>query len=194
MKLCFATNNKHKIDEVAKVIEGQFEIVSLNDLSVAGDLPETQETLEGNALQKATFVFEKTGVLCFADDSGLEVDALGGKPGVRSARYAGEQRSDGDNITLLLKNLENANSRKAQFRTVIALVGTGHHELFEGVVRGEITISGRGSGGFGYDPVFVPDGHSKTFAEMSLEEKNSLSHRSIAVRKLASYLNKNRIG
>jgi XTP/dITP diphosphohydrolase len=188
MKLCFATNNKHKLEEVAKAFGDDLTIISLNELSVADDLPETQNTFYGNALQKAQFILDKFNIACFADDSGLQVDALNGDPGVYSARYAGPQRDSDDNIDLLLKNLKNTSQRQARFRTVIALVGLGTQQVFEGVIEGEITQSRIGKEGFGYDPVFRPTGSLKTFAEMTMEEKNSMSHRAIAVRKLIAYL------
>jgi XTP/dITP diphosphohydrolase len=194
MKLCFATNNIHKVKEVADAVNGQLHILTLNELSVFDELPETKQTLEGNSLQKAQFVFNKIHIPCFADDSGLEVEALGGAPGVRSARYAGDQRDDNANIDLLLKNLDGASNRRARFRTVIALVGFKDLKFFEGTVNGQIITSKKGSGGFGYDPVFLPDGQSKTFAEMSLLEKNRLSHRAIAIQKLVRYLNENANG
>jgi len=193
MKLCFATNNQHKISEVSKAIEGHLKILSLKDLHIFEELPETRDTLEGNSLQKADFVFRKANIVSFADDSGLEVDALLGAPGVHSAHYAGS-RDDDKNIDLLLQNLKNVHNRNAQFRTVIALVGFEKPQFFEGIVRGQILTTKKGKQGFGYDPVFLPDGHNKTFAEMSVEEKNQISHRSIAVGKLVAYLNKNAIG
>ncbi len=188
MKLCFATNNKHKLDEVAKAVGRSFQIVSLEELSVTEELPETQDTFEGNALQKALYVYEKTRMPCFADDSGLEVDALDGAPGVYSARYAGPQRNSDDNIDKLLAALTNTHDRTARFRTVIALVGLGDHKLFDGRVDGEITRERTGDQGFGYDPVFKPRGSAVTFAQMSLDDKNKLSHRGQAVAKLVRYL------
>lgn len=188
MKICFATNNKHKLEEVSKAVKGKVTIISLAELSVNEDLPETQNTFQGNALQKAQFVFHRYQIPCFADDSGLVVDVLNGDPGVYSARYAGQQRSDEDNIDLLLRNLKNQTNRKAQFVTVIALVGFGQSHLFEGKVNGMITGQRRGGNGFGYDPVFIPEGSTRTFAEMTLDEKNKLSHRAIAVSKLVKFL------
>jgi XTP/dITP diphosphohydrolase len=188
MKLCFATNNRHKLEEVAKAVGDQFTIVSLNELSVNEELPETQLTLEGNSLQKAQFVYDQLGIPCFADDSGLEINALNGEPGVYSAMYAGPQRNSDDNINLVLKKLARKTNRASRFRTIIALIGMGEPKLFEGSVEGTITSEKRGSGGFGYDPVFIPQGHQKTFAEMTLDEKNKLSHRAIAVAKLVNYL------
>jgi XTP/dITP diphosphohydrolase len=188
IRLCFATNNQHKLSEVKAAAQGTFEIISLEELSVLEELPETQDTLEGNALQKALFVFNKTSVPCFADDSGLEVNALHGAPGVFSARYAGPQRNSSDNIKKLLTALAPDSDRRAQFRTVIALVGFGEPQLFEGIVEGSITKAPRGAAGFGYDPIFQPSGYSTTFAEMTLDEKNKLSHRARAVSKLVGYL------
>jgi XTP/dITP diphosphohydrolase len=188
MELCFATNNRHKLEEVTKAFNDNIRILSLKELSVFDELPETQNTLEGNALQKAQFVFDKLKIPCFADDSGLEVEALNGDPGVYSAHYAGPQRDSDNNIDLLLKNLNNIQNRKAKFRTVIALIGLGETTLFEGSVNGNISHDRKGNGGFGYDPVFIPDGFSKSFAEMSLDEKNTLSHRAIAVRKLVQHI------
>lgn len=188
IKLCFATNNSHKLEEVKQAIKN-FQIVSLNDINCFEELPETRDTLEGNSLQKAEFVFEKYKVPCFADDTGLEVEALDNAPGVYSAHYAGPQRSAEDNITLLLKSLHGKANRRARFRTVISLVGLQPEPLlFEGVIIGEITKDRKGSSGFGYDPVFRPEGLTKTFAEMTLAEKNQLSHRALAVRKLEAYL------
>jgi XTP/dITP diphosphohydrolase len=189
IKICFATNNKNKLFEVKRAVPENFEIVSLEEIGCFEELPETTDTLEGNSLQKAQFVLEHYYVPCFADDTGLEVEALGGAPGVYSARYAGLQRDNNDNIELLLKNLSGINNRRAQFRTVITLTGLDDRPIaFEGIVGGEITLEKSGTQGFGYDPVFRPEGFSKTFADMTIEEKNQLSHRAIAVRKLTSYL------
>lgn len=189
MRLCFASNNKHKLEEIKNVVGRKFEILSLADIKCNEELPETRNTLEGNSLQKAEYVLQHYNTPCFADDTGLEVEALNGAPGVYSARYAGNHRSNDDNIALLLQNLKNDTNRKAQFRTVITLIGIEAQPVFfEGVIRGEIITEKRGLSGFGYDPVFVPEGHSRTFAEMTLEEKNQLSHRAIAVKKLAEYL------
>jgi XTP/dITP diphosphohydrolase len=194
MTICFATNNLHKLEEVRhKVAPLSINISSLTDIGCAEELPETQDTIPGNSLQKAMYVFEHYGMPCFADDTGLEVDALNGAPGVYSARYAGPQRNSDDNIKQLLTNLESQPNRSAQFRTVITLVGLTSEPLtFEGIVRGQIGTQLRGTSGFGYDPVFIPDGHSRTFAEMSMDEKNQLSHRAIAVAKLISFLQKYR--
>lgn len=191
MRICFATNNEHKLKEVKQALQfATLEIMSLQDVHCSEELPETQNTLEGNSLQKAQFVFEKYNIPCFADDSGLEVVALQGAPGVYSARYAGSQKNSDDNIDLLLKNMDKEVNRKARFRTVIALIGINDAPIFfEGTISGRILGERRGSSGFGYDPVFVPDGYTKTFAEMTLDEKNKVSHRAIAVSKLDGYLN-----
>jgi XTP/dITP diphosphohydrolase len=189
IRLCFASNNKHKLEEISQVVGGYVDLLSLNDIKCFEELPETRDTMEGNSLQKAAYVFDHYHVPCFADDSGLEVEALKGAPGVYSARYAGDHRSNEDNIDLLLKNLYSDTNRRARFRSVITLVGLDEKPVyFEGIIPGTIIAGRRGTGGFGYDPVFVPEGHSRTFAEMSLEEKNAMSHRAIAVRKLADYL------
>jgi XTP/dITP diphosphohydrolase len=189
MRICFATNNKHKIEEVWQVLPPDFSLLSLADIGCNEELEETQPTLEGNSHQKANYVFENYGVPCFADDSGLEVDALGGAPGVYSARYAGPQRNDNDNINLLLNSLAGNLNRRARFRTVVTLVGFSHRPMFfEGVVNGTITESKVGTGGFGYDPVFIPMGSKKTFAEMELAEKNTISHRALAIEKLVHFL------
>lgn len=189
IKLCFASNNQHKLDEISQVVGGYVDLLSLNDIKCFEELPETRDTMEGNSLQKAAYVLEHYHVPCFADDSGLEVEALKGAPGVYSARYAGDHRSNDDNINLLLKNLYGDTNRRARFRSIMTLVGLDEKPVyFEGIIPGTIITGRRGTGGFGYDPIFVPDGHNRTFAEMSLEEKNAMSHRAIAVRKLADYL------
>ena len=188
MKLNFATNNKHKLQEVREVLGDSFLVESLQSLGINEDIPEDQLTLEGNALQKARFLYDRTGEDCFADDTGLEVEALNGAPGVYSARYAGESKNSLDNMALLLKNMEGVKNRKARFRTVIALILNGEEYLFEGVVNGVITEQPRGTAGFGYDPLFVPDGYTTTFAEMDSEAKNAISHRGLAVEKLAAFL------
>lgn len=188
MNLCFATNNKHKLEELQALVGGKFQLQSLSDIGCKEELAEDQDTLEGNSLQKAEYVFEKYGVPCFADDSGLEVETLGGAPGVYSARYAGPQRSHDDNITLLIRNLEGKTNRNAQFRTVITLIDTQGRHQFEGVLKGAILATRKGNGGFGYDPVFQPEGFSKTLAEMSMEEKNKISHRGLAVKKFIEFL------
>ena len=190
MKICFATNNPKKIEEVKAALGSQFEIVSLADIGCTEELPETGDTLEQNAFQKARFVKENYGVDCFADDTGLEVDVLNGEPGVYSGRYAGEPRSDERNIDKLLKALEGmpTANRKARFRTVVALLLDGNEYQFEGIAKGEILSQRTGNRGFGYDPIFKPNGYSKSFAELTLAEKNQISHRGIAVRGLIDFL------
>ena len=189
MKIVFATNNAHKLREVQQTVGDKFEIVSLRECGVVEDIPENEPTLEGNALAKARYIYSRTGLSCFADDTGLEVDALGGEPGVRSARYATDGHDDEANKRLLLERMDGKENRGAQFRTAMALILDGEEYLFEGVVRGEILTQECGDGGFGYDPLFAPEGHSESFAEMSAEEKNAISHRGRAVRKLAEFLN-----
>ena len=190
MKIVFATNNAHKLREVQQTVGDKFEIVSLRECGVVEDIPENEPTLEGNALAKARYIYSRTGLSCFADDTGLEVDALGGEPGVRSARYATDGHDDEANKRLLLERMEGKENRGAQFRTAMALILDGEEYLFEGVVRGEILTQECGNGGFGYDPLFAPEGRSESLAEMSAEEKNAISHRGRAVRKLAEYLGK----
>lgn len=186
--LVFATNNLHKLEEVRDILGGSFRIASLKEIGCTDDIPETADTLEGNALQKARYVKEKFGYDCFADDTGLEVKALGGAPGIFSARYAGPGHDSEANMRKLLKELEGKTNRQAQFRTVIALLLDGQEYTFDGIVRGEILAERRGTAGFGYDPVFVPEGYTETFAEMGSEEKNRISHRARAVKKLADFL------
>ncbi|MCH7415738.1 non-canonical purine NTP diphosphatase [Belliella sp. R4-6] len=188
MKICFATNNKKKIEEVKAALGDSFTIVSLEEIGCREELPETGDTLDHNAFQKARYVKDNYGVDCFADDTGLEVDALNGAPGVYSGRYAGEPRSDERNIDLLLKNLNGASDRSAKFRTVIALLLNGEEHSFEGIANGEILKERTGTGGFGYDPVFKPVGFDKTFAELSMDEKNEISHRGKAVKSLVQFL------
>lgn len=188
MKICFATNNPKKIEEVKAALGDSFEIVSLKDIGCLEELPETGDTLEHNAFQKARYVKEHFGVDCFADDTGLEVDALEGEPGVYSGRYAGTPRSDERNIDLLLKNLGDTSLRTARFKTVIALLLGEEEYKFEGVAEGEILKKRTGDGGFGYDPVFLPKGYSKSFAELSMVEKNQISHRGKAVSELITFL------
>lgn len=188
MKIIFATNNAHKLSEVQAVLGEGFELVTPRMCGVEEDIPETAETLEGNASQKARYLYEKTGLDCFADDTGLEVEALGGAPGVHSARYATDGHDFAANNRLLLKNLEGKENRRARFRTVISLIDGGEEHLFEGIVEGHIIDHESGEEGFGYDPLFVPEGFDRTFAEMSAEEKNAVSHRGRAVRKLVAYL------
>lgn len=188
-KIVFATNNRHKLDEVRQIVGSDIEIMSLADIGCAVDIPETSATIEGNAMQKCRYVAEHYGCDCFADDTGLEVEVLGGAPGVMSARYAGGAGHDSAaNMALLLRNMQGADNRAAQFRTVIALSIGGEYHTFEGIVRGKILETPAGAGGFGYDPVFVPEGWTKTFAEATEEEKNAVSHRGRAMRKLIEYL------
>ena len=190
MELVFATNNAHKLEEVRQILGDGFKVLSLNDINCHEDIPETADTFQGNALQKARYVKEHYGYDCFADDTGLEVKALDGAPGVHSARYAGDHDSEA-NMTKLLKELEKKTDRSAQFRTVIALILNEQEHLFEGIVKGRIA-NGRcyGDGGFGYDPIFIPDGFDVSFSQMSPESKNLVSHRGRAVRKLSDYLKK----
>lgn len=188
MELVFATNNKHKVREISDLLDGDFKITGLSDLNITEEIPEDAETLEENALFKARYVHGKTGMNVFADDTGLEVTALGGAPGVYSARYAGESKSFDDNIDKLLREMQAATDRSARFRTVIALILDNKEYLFEGIVEGEIINERKGTGGFGYDPVFRASGSDKTFAEIPLQEKNSISHRARAMRKLISFL------
>lgn len=188
-EIVFATHNTNKIREIQAQLIGSYKLIGLTDIGLHEDIPETAITFEGNALLKAQHVWEKFGISCFADDSGLAVEALGGAPGVYSARYAGLQKNDSDNINLLLKNLENTSNLNAQFHTVIALLLNGEVHYFEGIIRGKISREKRGNYGFGYDPIFIPDGYSQTFAEMPLSEKNKISHRARAVMKLIEFLN-----
>jgi len=188
MKLCFATNNKHKLEEIQALLGDQFSLVTLTEIGCDEDIPETRDTIEENSMQKAEYVWNNYHIDCFADDTGLEVEALNGQPGVRSARYAGPQRSSDDNINLLLKNLSHHINHRARFKTVITLVKNGEYFQFEGTVDGSIIFDKRGTNGFGYDPVFVPNGYEVTFAEMTMEDKGRLSHRSIAFNKLVSFL------
>ena len=187
-RLIFATNNAHKLGEVQALLGDAFELVTLRECGITEDIPETADTLEENALQKARYVYEKTGMDCFADDTGLEVDALGGAPGVHSARYATDGHDFAANNRLLLKNLEGITDRTARFRTVIALILDGVEYTFEGRVEGTIATAESGSEGFGYDPLFVPSGEIITFAQMSAEAKNAISHRGRAVAKLVNFL------
>ena len=189
MKIVFATNNAHKLREVQQLLGEEFEVVTPRECGIEEDIPEEQPSLEGNALQKARYIFERTGLDCFADDTGLEVEALCGEPGVRSARYATTEGHDDEaNKRLLLKNMEGKTNRKAQFRTAMALIVGGEEPLFEGIVRGDILCSEQGDGGLGYDPLFQPEGYSCSFAEMAPEEKNSISHRGRAIAKLVAWL------
>ena len=188
-KLVFATNNAHKLEEVAAILGDQVELLSLNDISCQTDIPETAETLEGNALFKFSYIYKNYHLDCFADDTGLEVEALNGAPGVYSARYAGGEGHDAQaNMLKLLHELEGKENRKAQFRTAISLILDGKEYLFEGVIKGEIIKEKRGDSGFGYDPVFMPEGYDRTFAELGNDIKNQISHRALAVQKLCEFL------
>ncbi|MEI7675241.1 MAG: non-canonical purine NTP diphosphatase [Bacteroidales bacterium] len=187
-KIVFATNNAHKLEEVAEILKDKIEILSLKEIDCFDDIPETADTLEGNALIKARYVKEKYGFDCFADDSGMEVEALGGAPGVYSARYAGNHKSHADNMQKVLIGLEGNMNRKAQFRTVIVLIEGTIETFFEGKIEGEITLTKSGNGGFGYDPIFKPGGYNQTFAELGTAEKNKISHRAKAIQKLITHL------
>lgn len=189
MKIVFATNNTHKLEEIRRMLRGSHQIVSLAEISCHEDIPEEQDTLEGNALQKARYIKQHYGYDCFADDTGLEIDALGGRPGVYSARYAGEAKDSEANMRKVLAEMQGHSDRRARFRTVIALILGNEEHLFEGKVEGEILTARQGSAGFGYDPVFRPDGYDRSFAEMDPDTKNSISHRGEATRKLAAFLN-----
>ena len=191
MKLVFATNNKHKLQEVRDIVGNRVEVLSLSDIGCSDDIPETADTLQGNALIKARHIYGKYGLDCFADDTGLEVEALGGAPGVYSARYAGEECDSEANMRKLLENLTGKSNRNAQFRTVIALIIDGKEMLFDGIVKGTIATEKKGDSGFGYDPVFIPEGHAESFAQMSGEMKNSMSHRFRATQQLGDYLKEN---
>ena len=186
-KLVFATNNAHKLEEVAAILSDKVELLSLNDINCHTDIPETADTLEGNALLKSSFIYKNYSLDCFGDDTGLEVEALGGAPGVYSARYAeGEGHDAQANMRKLLHEMEGKENRKAQFRTAISLLLDGKEYLFEGVIKGEIIREKRGNSGFGYDPVFMPEGYDQTFAELGSEIKNKISHRALAVQNSAS--------
>jgi len=188
MKLVFATNNPHKLQEIRHLLNSSIELLSLNDIKCFDEIPETQDTLEGNASEKSFYIFNKYGLNCFADDTGLEIEALNGEPGVYSARYAGEEKSSENNMNLVLEKLSEIKNRKARFRTVISLVIDGHETQFEGVVTGQILEEKRGKTGFGYDPIFKPDESNCSFAEMSMSEKSKISHRGRSVQKLVEYL------
>ena len=189
-KLVVATNNAHKLEEIAAILGDEMELLSLKDIKCFADIPETADTLEGNACQKAMYIYENYGMDCFADDTGLEVDALNGAPGVYSARYAGDDHDSEANMQKLLHELEGKKNRKAQFRTAICLIQEGKEYLFEGIVKGEIIQEKRGGAGFGYDPIFVPEGYEQTFAELGNDVKNTISHRARAVEKLCLFLKK----
>ena len=192
MQLVFASNNKNKIQEIQALVPTDFQILSLEDIGCFEEIPETANTIEGNAILKANYVTKNYGYPCFADDTGLEVDALLGEPGVYSARYAGEQKNAEDNMNKLLHELGYITNRKAQFKTVICLNINGTQQLFTGIINGKIIHEKTGLNGFGYDPIFVADGSDKTFAELSLQEKASISHRGIAVTQLLAFLTKNK--
>jgi XTP/dITP diphosphohydrolase len=189
-KIVFATNNVHKMTEVSAILCSDFELLGLKDIQCFEEIPETQDTIEGNALQKARFVYEKFGLDCFADDTGLMVDSLCGAPGVYSARYAGANCNSENNIAKLLQELKGKSNRNACFKTVAALILNGKEYLFEGKISGQILIEKRGTEGFGYDPVFLPDGYDQSFAQMDMELKNKISHRALAMKKLSAFLNK----
>ena len=187
-KLVFVTNNLHKLNEVSTILENKIELLSLNDINCHIDIPETSNTLEGNALLKAQYIYSNYKLNCFADDTGLEVEALNGEPGVYSARYAGDIHNSEANMLKLLHNMENKKNRQAQFRTVISLILDETEYQFEGIIKGKIITEKRGSSGFSYDPIFIPEGYDKTFAELGDEIKNKISHRAQAVNKLCKFL------
>ena len=189
-KFVFATNNAHKLEEVTAILGDKIELLSMKDIHCHADIPETADTLERNALLKARYIFENYNMDCFADDTGLEVEALNGAPGVYSARYAGDAHNSEANMRKLLQDMEGIENRKAQFRTVFALIINGKEHLFEGIVKGEITKHRCGSSGFGYDPVFIPEGYTQTYAEMGNTLKNKISHRALATNKLCNFLSK----
>lgn len=188
MKIVFATNNPNKLKEIKALVPKHIEIVSLSEIGCNEDIPETGETLEANAFQKVNYVKEHFGYDCFADDSGLEINALNGNPGVYSARYAGPERNADANMAKIITELNGCDNRKAQFRTAIALVLNGEEQLFEGKVQGEISLTKLGEKGFGYDPIFVPENETRSFAQMTMQEKGEISHRGKAVRRLINYL------
>lgn len=188
MTVCFATNNAKKLEEIRQLLEPQYQVKSLADIGCQEELPETGSTLEANSKQKAQYVWDHYGVACFADDTGLEIEALGGEPGVYSARYAGPERDNNANIDLVLQKLEGKEDRSARFRTVITWVQEDLVRQFEGIVEGEILKERAGSKGFGYDPVFRPEGEERSFAQMSMEEKNNISHRGRALKKFVDFL------
>lgn len=188
LRLVFATNNENKLLEIKKLVPGNIELLSLKSFNINEDLEETGNNLVDNALQKARFVYEKTGMNCFADDTGLEIKVLNDEPGVYSSRYAGEERNSQKNVELVLEKMRNCNDRAARFKTVIALIFNSEEYLFEGVINGSITMEPKGNEGFGYDPIFIPEMHEKTFAEIDLIEKNKVSHRARAFSKLIEFL------
>ena len=189
MQLIFASHNKNKVKEVKSLIPNTINVLSLDDINLLNEIEETSTTIEGNALLKAQTIYNQTGINCFADDSGLLVDALNGAPGVYSARYAGEQKNDEDNMQKLLFNLKNIEARDAHFKTVMALIIDGKEYLFEGIINGKIISEKMGTNGFGYDPIFVPNGYTETFAQLNSETKNAISHRGIALKKLIEFIN-----
>ncbi|MFT6872056.1 MAG: XTP/dITP diphosphohydrolase [Roseivirga sp.] len=188
-KICFATNNAHKLAEVQSILGDRFEVQSLKDIGFEGELPETHETLEENSLEKAEFLFNQFKVPVFSDDSGLEVTALGGKPGVHTAHYAGDRNAD-KNMDKVLSELEGTNDRSGQFRAVVTYIDASGVQQFEGIIKGQVALEKIGKDGFGYDPIFIPEGYDQTFAELSAEVKNTMSHRKRSVEKLAQFLNK----
>lgn len=186
--LIFATNNQHKIDEIKSVVGNKFNIITLSDAGIDTDIPEPHNTIEANAYEKSTFIYNLTGKDCFGEDTGLEIEALNGEPGVLSARYAGEEKSHQKNIEKVLLKLDGVDNRNAQFKTIISLMIDGKQYMFEGICKGKIIVEQKGKDGFGYDPIFIPDGSLKTFAEMTLNEKNEYSHRRKATDKLLAFL------
>lgn len=188
MQLVFASNNKNKIKEIQLLVPQSIHVLSLEDIGCLEEIPETADTIEGNAILKANYITENYGYNCFADDTGLEVEALNGEPGVYSARYAGEQKDANDNMDKLVLNLKDKANRSAQFKTVIALNLDGNQTLFTGIIKGKIIDEKMGTNGFGYDPIFIAEGHSKTFAELTIEEKSTISHRGLAVKQLVDFL------
>lgn len=187
MEILFATSNLNKLEEIQSMLPSFIKLISLKEIKLEEDIPETSSTIQGNAIQKTDFIFNKFEISCFADDTGLEVEALGGEPGVRSARYAGEQKKDDDNRALLLRNLEGVEDRSARFKTVISLVFKNKQYLFEGIINGAISFEEKGSMGFGYDSIFIPENETRSFAEMPLDEKNKISHRGRAFSKMISF-------
>jgi XTP/dITP diphosphohydrolase len=190
-KLIFATNNQNKVEEIHSLIDDLFEVVSLKEAGITIEIPEPHDTLEANATEKAQTIFKLTGENCFSEDTGLEVQALNGEPGVKSARYAGDGKNFSDNVDKLLEKMQGIQNRKGRFRTVVSLILDGKEYQFEGACEGVITTSRKGIGGFGYDPIFIPDGDTKTFAEMTLQEKNKFSHRKKATAQLLAFLSLN---
>ncbi len=189
MELIFATNNNHKLEEVKKLVSNNIVIKKLSDINFSGDIPETGTTLEENTLQKSHFIYDRYKVNCFADDTGLEIEALDGRPGVYSARYAGNENNSKANMKKVLLEMEGKENRKARFRTVISLIIDGEEYFFEGIVNGNIATKETGEDGFGYDPIFIPENYNISFAEMPLSEKNKISHRAIATKKLINFIN-----